>query len=529
MKVEIITVCLSLVLLNMLPPIEISPHNSDGPTLPIGLHIADSPWPMFRQNLNHTGLSPYDTSGNPGKLRWSFTAGGDVRSSPAIGSDGTVYVGSADHRLYAINPDGTEKWRFTAGDIVRSSPAIGSDGTVYVGSHDHGLYAVNPDGTEKWSFMTGFRVSSSPAIGSDGTVYVSSDDNGLYAVNPDSTQKWRFRTGDWTHSSPAIGSDGTVYVGSNDHRLYAVNPDGTEKWNFTTGDHVRSSPAIGSDGTVYVGSADHRLYAINPDGTEKWRLTLGGVVSSSPAIGSDGTVYVGTLWWRLYAVNPDGTEKWNFTTGFRVVSSPAIGSDGTVYVGSDDNRLYAIGMPQNQPPELTLDIDPDTLNLNSKGRWITAYITAENASIEDTDPSSLLLNDLIPPAWWDIQDNTTLMVKFDRASVEAILPVSNNVDIKITGQWKDGEAFELHDIIRVIDVGGQMESPLVIRSMGDVYGALVRESPSLLVRDLTPRIGKRATEVFTPVREKWICATFVGNGGAENAPEYSHPALRTPI
>jgi hypothetical protein len=49
------------------------------------------------------------------------------------------------------------------------------------------------------------------------------------------------------------------------------------------------------------------------------------------------------------------------------------------------------------------------------------------------------------------------MVKFHRAAVQAILPVSNAVDIKITGQWKDGEAFELNDTIKVIDVGDHRE------------------------------------------------------------------------
>ena len=34
---------------------------------------------------------------------WEFITGGWVSSSPAIGSDGTVYVGSDDRKLYAIN------------------------------------------------------------------------------------------------------------------------------------------------------------------------------------------------------------------------------------------------------------------------------------------------------------------------------------------------------------------------------------------------------------------------------------------
>ena len=46
------------------------------------------------------------------------------------------------------------------------------------------------------------------------------------------------------------------------------------------------------------------------------------------------------------------------------------------------------------------------------------------------------------------------MVKFSRSAVQAIVPISDKVDIKVTGQWKDGESFELHDEIRVIDPGG---------------------------------------------------------------------------
>ena len=70
-------------------------------------------------------------------------------SSPAIGSDGTVYVGSEDGKLYAINgKTGVKLWEFETGDSiygVTSSPAIGSDGTVYIGSSDNKLYAIKTD------------------------------------------------------------------------------------------------------------------------------------------------------------------------------------------------------------------------------------------------------------------------------------------------------------------------------------------------------------------------------------------------
>ena len=76
--------------------------------------------------MRHTGLSPYDTSSNTGALKWKYQTGGDVESSSATGSNGTVYVGSDDAYLYAINPDGTLKWSYTTGGWVISSPAIGA-------------------------------------------------------------------------------------------------------------------------------------------------------------------------------------------------------------------------------------------------------------------------------------------------------------------------------------------------------------------------------------------------------------------
>jgi len=41
----------------------------------------------------------------PGTVLWEFETGGWVNSSPTIGSDGTVYVGSHDKKLYAIKTD----------------------------------------------------------------------------------------------------------------------------------------------------------------------------------------------------------------------------------------------------------------------------------------------------------------------------------------------------------------------------------------------------------------------------------------
>ena len=324
-----------------------------------------------------------------GTVLWELQAGNVVSSSPAIGSDRTIYFGSDDKKLYAVNPDGSKKWMFPTSDSVNSSPAIGSDGTVYFGSKGK-LYALNANGTKKWEYKGGSNISdnspaigydgtiyypigktiyaldgetglkkwkrslgynkrghlrSSPVIGSDGTVYIGSHDKKIYAINGHTgAQKWAFVTEGEVCSSPAIGSDGTIYVGSNDNKVYALNAQtGTKKWEFETGGDVDSSAAIGSDGTIYVGSDDNKVYALNGGtGTKKWEFITGGDVSSSAAIGSDGTVYVGSHDDNLYAINPDGSMKWTLKTGGDVWASPTIGSDGTVYVGSRSGKFYSI-------------------------------------------------------------------------------------------------------------------------------------------------------------------------------------------
>ena len=311
-----------------------------------------SPWPMFRHDPQRTGRSPYKGT-DIDMLKWNFETGGDISSSPAIGSDGTIYFGSADKYFYAINPNGTMKWKLGIGDGAGSSPAIGSDGTIYVGGNIN-LYAINSNGILKWRFKTGDSVESSPAIGSDGTIYVGSNDGYLYAINPSGALKWKLRTVAWAESSPAIGSDGTIYVtttsmdvGSVYQNVYAINSNGILKW-LVEGGGAETSPAVGSDGTIYVGSDDGNLYAISPNGILKMKAYIGWGGNSSPAIGSDGTIYVGGKA-DFYAINPNGSLKWKFEIGSLINSSPAVGSDGTIYFGSDDGNLYAIGGTDSSP------------------------------------------------------------------------------------------------------------------------------------------------------------------------------------
>lgn len=120
---------------------------------------------------------------------WKYTntslQGEFPQAGPSIGLDGTIYF-ECHGFLYAILANGQMRWQFSTEHTEQNSgyscPAVAADGTIYVGSPSHKLYAVNPDGTSRWTFTAGDKIYSAPGIGSDGTVYFGSLDQKLYAL-----------------------------------------------------------------------------------------------------------------------------------------------------------------------------------------------------------------------------------------------------------------------------------------------------------------------------------------------------------
>jgi hypothetical protein len=168
--------------------------------------------------------------------------------------------------------------------FVAASAAVGSDGSVYVGSFDSNLYALNPlTGAVKWKFPTGYHIYSSAALAADASgntsaIYVASADGMLYALNPDGTLQWKYDTGDVIRSSPVIGKspDGKtdiVYFGAGNGKLYAINADGSLRWAFDTTssepeladrNDLNGSPALGKTG-IYIGGEHGQLWYVPYD------------------------------------------------------------------------------------------------------------------------------------------------------------------------------------------------------------------------------------------------------------------------
>ena len=283
-----------------------------------------------------------------GSLEWMVSLQGYTSSSPALSADGgTLYLGvstATAGRIVAVTPAGRVLWSVTRADWVDSTPAVGPDGTIYVGSHDGRLYALQPaNGAIRWSYNAGTFISSSPAIGADGTLYFGSGSFRLHAVGPDGRERWTFPVGDWIESSPAVAVDGTVYVGCRDGSLYAVSREGRERWRFRTGGRIDGSPAIGADGTIYIGSTDQRMYAVAPDGAKRWEYFTNGAIFSSPVLGADGSVYFASDDTRFYSLAPeDGRLRWRVDLNSSSASTAAVRGDGAIIVAADDGVVRAL-------------------------------------------------------------------------------------------------------------------------------------------------------------------------------------------
>jgi len=154
------------------------------------------------EETKYAAKTVYAVYPSDGSIRWKYKTNDMYSSPPVVGNDGTVYVATdtdGQGILHAIKPDGSEKWVFAAKKrffliyldiayIANSTPAIGPDGTVYIGAGREGsskegkLFAIKPNGKKKWEITFEHDMYSAPTVGNDGTVYFGAMDGYLYTV-----------------------------------------------------------------------------------------------------------------------------------------------------------------------------------------------------------------------------------------------------------------------------------------------------------------------------------------------------------
>ena len=380
------------------PPRDSTPRDGsgDGPLLrndcPMGGGLQPgSPWAMRGRCPSHIGRALVSGPGSP-DVRWTFETEGPVSGSPVVAADGTVYIGSDDHHLYAIAPDGTERWRFETEGKVNGTPAIGVDGTVYFGNDASRLQAVSATGELRWDVYLRQAAGSeaaSPLIGDDGVIYVGDVDDQFHALDLDGVELWSWTcpNGCAFWSPPAQGSDGTVYVGSSSAKLHAFTADGQPRWALDVDNSIHGAPAVGDGDVVYAAAGiahqHDTLYAVRSSGSLLWTATIteSSLSSVSPSIGADGTIYAGFDDGTMRAFSTSGSHLWSFDTGSPYLTAAALDADGTLYFGASDGRLYAVsstgklrwivptGAQVNSAPAIGAD---GTLYFGSRDRLVYA-------------------------------------------------------------------------------------------------------------------------------------------------------------
>ena len=357
----------------------------------------------------------YAVDASTGRQRWKRKTDGPVPATPAI-DRGMLYVGSYDGKFYALDArTGTLRWKFTTGgerrfeakglhgqlpknqtiadayDVFLSSPVV-VNGTVYFGSGDGHVYALDTKSGElRWKFATGDVVHASPAY-ADGVLYFGSWDSWFYAVDARTgEQRWRFHGGEdpvihnqvGFQSSPTI-VDGIVYTGCRDSNLYALDAaTGREKWRYyANGSWIISSPAV-TAGKVIFGTADSSLYLVADAQTGEVVTKVQGnaYMFSSPAVAGNVVftgilngsleardLATGELLWEYQTETSKRNAGWvltadrkfngplTFSSSWReapivstaqqfaigaIFSSPLVVGQ-TVYFGSTDGTLYAL-------------------------------------------------------------------------------------------------------------------------------------------------------------------------------------------
>ena len=274
----------------------------------------------MRRDSRNTGFLPLRGERRRGDRPWSYRTGRGIFSTPVLGADETVYVGSADTDFYALDRRGKRRWRFSTGGIIDAAAALGAAGPngrfpITFGSGDETLYQLRSRGglTRKQRIRWKFRTDLAPATGQ--------------LVN-------------WWEGNPAYGPDGNIYVGNTGGGAFSLTPGGEQRWVVQRGNSVWTTPAFDAEGNSYWGSVDFFAFSLDPAGNLRWQTFTPGYVTSSPALGSDGTVYVGSFDRNLYALDPaTGAVRWTFPTADHVYGSPALGAGDQRRDRGDLHRL----------------------------------------------------------------------------------------------------------------------------------------------------------------------------------------------
>jgi outer membrane protein assembly factor BamB len=211
-------------------------------------------------------------------VRWRLVMHGEVSGSPGLHS-GTLYAGSTDGGVYAINLDRTPLWnldhdRFDTGAEVVGDIRADDDG-VYAASDGGRLVCLSrTTGVLKWQYLSPHRLPVGPDV-TRTSVYQFIPGTGLAAISKDDPMavddagrrkvQAVNRVPRWisTDAAQFVAEDRLLtYVLTTDHQLWALDRLTGEVRYRGNGAHFAAAAVNTADDTIYAVTPDGELYAL---------------------------------------------------------------------------------------------------------------------------------------------------------------------------------------------------------------------------------------------------------------------------
>lgn len=211
-----------------------------------------------------------------------------------------------------------------------------------------------------------------------------------------------------------------------------------------------------------------------------WRVELHGSGAVKPVM-----LNVNGVWQDVSCFQDSFPRCWE-TMIFDIAPSKKVTIFSTEHTSIENHGFYLqwVKLWVYKSTRATVDIDPDDLNLWSRGQFVTAYIELDDADVREINASTVLLNKAIPPildesyGFVTSEDSYIVdhdedgilerMLKFDRIAVEEVVSPGVDVSITISGLLNDGVRFEGTDRLRAfvphsmlgVDIGESATDPI---------------------------------------------------------------------
>jgi hypothetical protein len=218
----------------------------------------------------------YQSIAPNGEVNWGYNVGGAVYASSAINNDNILYVINENGRLFSfdlstLNPDAiVPRAIYELGEDVHASPALDTEGSLYIATLSGSLKKLQDNGasfTEIWTESLSAPMYASPVISSAGNVLIGTQGGQLHFLDTEGNQLWITDLGSAVLSTAALAEfdqpEDRAYVGSDGGVLFAISLlDGAVIWGYNAGSAV-NCPILFHAGRIYFGNMNGDVVAVD--------------------------------------------------------------------------------------------------------------------------------------------------------------------------------------------------------------------------------------------------------------------------